>query len=85
VAIEASIGGAAVVMSDTGCAGEIIVDGMSGQVLPAPTPRPIAAAIRTYLDDENLRKTHAANAKKLCARKLDPETLRKRLIAFLRG
>lgn len=52
---EAATTGAAIVMTDVGCARELIVNGQSGIVVPVGDERSLTAAILRVLDDETLR------------------------------
>ena len=65
VAVEASSAGCPVVMSDVGCAGEIIVNNKSGLVFPVNNGRKLAEAMRMVAKSENLGKRLACKAKKL--------------------
>jgi len=55
VVIEALAAGLPVVMSDVGCAGEVVIDEVSGLVLPTVDPDTLAAAIARLIDDADLR------------------------------
>lgn len=56
VVIEAAGWGLPVIMTDVGCAGEVIKNGESGLVIPAGGEKELAAAMLKILTDENLRK-----------------------------
>ncbi len=75
--IEALASGAPVVMTDVGCAGEVVRNGKTGIVVPPQNEQALAEAILRMLGDTLLRTTLAANGKeevKKCVTK--SETLR---------
>jgi glycosyltransferase involved in cell wall biosynthesis len=53
--LEALLGRSAVVASDVGSVGEVVVDGETGLLVPRDDPRALARAIRRLLDDAELR------------------------------
>lgn len=63
VAVEASSAGCAVVMSATGLAGSVVVDGQSGAVCASSEPECFAQRISSYLRDESLRREHVQAAR----------------------
>jgi glycosyltransferase involved in cell wall biosynthesis len=65
VAVEASSAGCPVVMSDVGCAGEIIINNKSGLVFPVNDGGKLAEAMGLLAKDSRLRKRLAGGAKKL--------------------
>ena len=54
--LEAMASGTPVVASDAGAFAEMIVDGMTGRVVPVDDAEALAAAIAPYLDDDALRR-----------------------------
>jgi glycosyltransferase involved in cell wall biosynthesis len=61
--IEAMASSAPVVMTNVGCAGELIRDGETGLVAPTGNDGELANAISRMLDDNTLRATILGNAK----------------------
>lgn len=53
--IEAAAAGLPIVMTDVGCAGEVIKDDESGVILQKHTPAALAEVLRTVLGDPELR------------------------------
>ena len=68
VAVEAAALGVPVAMSDVGLAGEVIVGGVSGEVVGAADPQKLAEAVAGLLRDGNLRTRYAAAAKSAIAK-----------------
>ena len=62
VLLEAAASELAIVATDVGGTGEIIVDGESGLLVPADAPEEMAAAICRLIDDESLRRQLASGA-----------------------
>lgn len=56
VIIEAATAGLPIVMTDVGCAGELIRDGESGLVIPPHDPRAVVDALRRVVSDAVLRE-----------------------------
>lgn len=56
-AIEAAASGLPVVMTDTGCAGELLVDGVSALVVPPGDAVALRASIERLLSDPGLRQS----------------------------
>lgn len=71
--VEAMASRAAIVMTDTGCAGEIVRHGETGLIVPPADTRALAAAITQLLHDETLRHT-LASAAQTEVRKLPSKT-----------
>ncbi len=67
--IEAMASGRAVVMTDVGCAGEVLKDGESGVVVPSTDEQTLASAMLRLLSDDELRSSLGQEAQK-AARKL---------------
>lgn len=61
--IEAASFGLPIIMTDTGCAGEVIKTGESGLVIPIGDKPELAAAMLKIIEDGNLRKRLGENAK----------------------
>jgi len=61
--LEAMAGGAAIVVTETEGAKEIL-DGETGKFVPVRDPIRLAAAIEEFIKDANLRETLGANAQK---------------------
>ncbi|MEI6597194.1 MAG: glycosyltransferase family 4 protein [bacterium] len=61
--IEAASFGLPIIMTDVGCAGEVIKDGDSGLVIPIGNKEKLVEAMLKIIEDENLRKKLGANAK----------------------
>jgi len=63
--IEAAAAGVPVVMTDVGCAGEIIVDGRSGRVVPTEAPKRLAEAILQTIEKPDEAKKMAEAARQI--------------------
>lgn len=61
--IEAAAFGLPIIMTDVGCAGEIIINGKSGLIIPAGSLRGLAEAIPLLINDSKLRETLGRGAK----------------------
>lgn len=83
VCIEASMAEVPVIMSNTGCAGEIVINNKSGLVCEINNQKAFINALSNYMKDKKLRDLHAKNAKKLCLEKLKTTRLRQRWVNFL--
>jgi glycosyltransferase involved in cell wall biosynthesis len=59
--IEAMASGAPVVMTDVGCAGEVVLSERTGLVVPVGDEKALAQAIARLLDNRELARTLAAN------------------------
>jgi len=64
VIIEAASFGLPIIMTDVGCAGEVIKDGESGIVIPVGGQKELEAAMRKIIEDEDLRQKLGEGAKK---------------------
>ena len=74
VILEAMALGVPVVTTDAGAAGEVIENGVSGQLLPHPTaPDTLSAAIVRLAKDEKLRVTLADNARAVVSKKFSSD------------
>jgi glycosyltransferase involved in cell wall biosynthesis len=60
VLLEAMAAGLPVAATDVGGAGEIVSDGLTGQLVPASNPSRLAEALSTYVWDEALRVRHGS-------------------------
>lgn len=58
VVLEAMAAGLPVVATEVGGVGEIVVSGVTGQMVPAGNPRELADAMVPYVSDEVLRTRH---------------------------
>ncbi|MDD5032417.1 MAG: glycosyltransferase family 4 protein [Patescibacteria group bacterium] len=63
VVIEAAYFGLPIIMTDVGCAGEVIKDGESGIVIPVGGQKELEAAMRKIIEDEDLRQKLGEGAK----------------------
>ncbi|MFA6416510.1 MAG: glycosyltransferase family 4 protein [Candidatus Paceibacterota bacterium] len=66
--IEAGTCGLPVVMTDVGCAGEIVVNNESGLVVPVGDRGALTGAMRLLLEDKNLRQSLSENLKNAVAK-----------------
>lgn len=73
--LEAMVMGSFPVQSWTSCAGEWIVDGESGILVPPDDPAPVAAALRRALTDDRLVDAAADRNRAEAARRLDGPAL----------
>ncbi len=64
IAVEAALAGRAVVMTDVGCAGEVIIDGESGWVVPPGDEAAFAAALADALARPDEARRRGENARK---------------------
>lgn len=85
VAVEASLCECPVIMSNTGCAGEIVIDGHSGFVCDVNDKDCFVSRVQDYLSDEHLRSSHGKNARVECLRKLDDNDMMQKWVGFLNG
>ena len=69
--LEAMVMGSFPVQSWTSCAGEWIVDGKSGILVPPDDPAPVAAALRRALTDDRLVDAAAERNRAEAGRRLD--------------
>jgi sugar transferase (PEP-CTERM/EpsH1 system associated) len=60
VLLEAMAAGLPVAATDVGGAGEIVWDGLTGQLVPASNPSRLAEVLSTYVSDEALRVRHGS-------------------------
>jgi glycosyltransferase involved in cell wall biosynthesis len=60
VLLEAMAAGLPVAATDVGGAGEVVSDGLTGQLVPASNPSRLAEALSTYVRDEALRARHGS-------------------------
>jgi glycosyltransferase involved in cell wall biosynthesis len=73
--LEAAAMSKPVVATDvTGCR-DSVVDGVTGVLVPVRSVEPLAAALRRYGDDEALRATHGAAARKRVLEEFEPERI----------
>jgi sugar transferase (PEP-CTERM/EpsH1 system associated) len=64
--LEAMATALPVVATNVGGNSEILLDGTTGFLVPRSNPDAMAAAIRRYVDDPNLRRAHGACARSRC-------------------
>lgn len=83
VCIEASMAGVPVVMSDTGCAGEIIIDGTSGSVCPINNLQCFVEKIENYLNRPEEGFIHNTEAVRLINSKLQQKELQQEWVDYL--
>jgi glycosyltransferase involved in cell wall biosynthesis len=62
VIIEAASCGLPIIMTDVGCAGEVIKAGENGVIVPIGDEEKFSDAMARIIEDENFRKKVAANA-----------------------
>ena len=75
VPMEAAAMGLPVVATDTpGCV-EAVLHGMTGQLVPARDSGALAQAIKTYVDDPELRRRHGAAGRQRMLRDFHPEDI----------
>ena len=76
VLLEAMAAGVPVVTTTAGCAGEVIVDGVNGLLVPPDDPQALAAAMSRLARDAGLRASLAAAAREtIRTRFCDAETI----------
>ncbi|MCR4256712.1 MAG: glycosyltransferase [Candidatus Uhrbacteria bacterium] len=87
--IEAAVAGLPIVMTDVGCAGEVIKDGESGLVVPPGNVKALAEALERVLNDAALRRTLGEAARRAVASLPGPdatvEAIRRSLEASLKN
>jgi len=66
--VEAASFGLPIIMTDVGCAGEVIKNGESGLIIPAGGKEKLVEAMLTIIEDGNLRKKLGENAKSAAGR-----------------
>ena len=71
--IEAAGFALPIIMTDVGCAGEVIKDGENGLVVPVGDKEKLVGAMLKIIEDENLRKRLGASAKLAVSRLPDKE------------
>lgn len=81
--VEAAAARRPVVMTDVGCAGELIVDGQSGIVVPAGSPGDLAKGIDRLLGDTSFAKKVAEEAGRRVSILPDQEATRRSIRASL--
>jgi sugar transferase (PEP-CTERM/EpsH1 system associated) len=64
--LEAMATGLPVVATNVGGNSELLVNGATGLLVPRGNPDALAAAIRRYVDDPDLRRVHGASARRRC-------------------
>jgi len=82
VLTEAMAAGTPVVTTPAGAAGELIVDGQNGRLVPPDNPAALAAALAELLDDAPARARLAAAAYRTLAQELDECVEIRKLIAL---
>jgi glycosyltransferase involved in cell wall biosynthesis len=83
VAVEASAAGLPVIMCDTGCAGEAIIDGENGLIVPVDDEERLEEKMIALINDKQLYAKLAEKGSKVVRRLLDPGRLRKAWIEGL--
>ncbi|MEK9184817.1 MAG: GtrA family protein, partial [Patescibacteria group bacterium] len=63
VVIEAATYGLPIIMTDVGCAGEVIVNGESGIIIPIGDKKALVRNMKRIIEDQELREKLGANAK----------------------
>lgn len=81
LAIEAALAGRAIVMTDVGCAGEVIVDGESGWVVPPGDEAAFAAALADALAHPDEARRRGENARRAAAALPDAAEIARRIVA----
>lgn len=71
--IEAGQFGLPIIMTDVGCAGDVIINNESGLVIPVGAKEKLVAAMLSIIRDDNLRKKLGKNAKLAASRLPDKE------------
>ncbi|MDO8667565.1 MAG: glycosyltransferase family 4 protein [bacterium] len=66
--IEAASFSLPIIMTDVGCAGEVIKDGVSGLVIPADNKQKLVEAMLKIIEDQDLRKRLGDHAKMAVSR-----------------
>jgi len=85
VSIEASLAGVPVVMSNTGCAGSVIVEGVSGKVCAQNDLTGFVRSIQYYLQHPEQGKRHSNQAQKIYHAQFNEKLLVSKVIKFLNG
>ena len=83
VAIEASLSGIPVIMTNTGCVGEVIINNKSGFGCKLNKKEDFIKSIRKYYSNSKLRNSHAKEAKKIILEKYDEDLLFNNWVRFL--
>lgn len=65
VAVESLACGRPVIMTDTGCAGDMVIDGLTGYVVPVNRPKILSKKIIQLLQDTDLRMKMGENGRNL--------------------
>jgi glycosyltransferase involved in cell wall biosynthesis len=81
--IEAAMAGRACVTTDVGSAGEVVLDGRTGRVVPCEAAA-VAGAILDLISDPALRATYGAAARELAQEVFAQDTVRTRLTDLYR-
>ena len=79
--IEASLAGCPVVMTAVGCAGEVIIDGESGWVVPPGDEAAFVAALRDALGHPDEARRRGENARRAAAALPNAEEIARRVVA----
>ena len=80
--LEAMVTGAFPIQSNTGAAGEWVVDGESGIIVPPEDPEVVAAAIRRAVSDDALVDRAAEVNARVARERLDENLIRPRVVAM---
>lgn len=72
VALEAMVFGKPVVATDVGGVPEVVIDGVTGKLVPAQNPERLAEAILAVLEDRKLLEQYGGEGKKRVLEEFDP-------------
>ncbi len=81
IAVEAARAGRAIVMTDVGCAGEVIVDGESGWVVAPGNEAAFAAALTDALSRPDEARRRGENARRVATALPNAEEIARRVVA----
>ncbi len=81
LAVEAALAGRAVVMTDVGCAGEVIIDGESGWVVPVGDEAAFTSALRDALSRPDESRRRGDNARRAAERLPNAADLTRSIVA----
>ncbi len=81
--LEASAMGRASIVTDVPGCREVVIDGITGFIVPVKEPAKLADAMLKFIDSPELRATMGMEARKFCQEKYDVEKVNRSLIAHL--